>query len=350
MPKETSSAASATARRSSRAAAGVLLAAAALFAHGGNAWAEPPAPSAWSNEPIKPLPALPVLDARKVALGQQLFEDRRLSSNNAQACISCHDIHTNGATGKTKDVGPFGQPMLRNTPTIFNSALNFRQFWDGHLATQHAAISEVVQNPVVMRSTWHEVLGKLRSDHVVVDKFTAIYPDGVQQNNVMDAMATFMKTLQTPNARIDRYLAGENSALTPDERLGYQLFKSYGCVACHQGANIGGNMFQVMGVLGNRGLYFTKDGALVTDLGRYAVTKQEADKFVFRVPSLRNVAVTPPYFHDGSASTLPEAVHAMFEYQLGRKPSPQDLELIVKFLGALTGEYQGHPLKAPESR
>jgi cytochrome c peroxidase len=153
----------------------------------------------------------------------------------------------------------------------------------------------------------------------------------------------FSRPTSTPGARLDKYLKGDRGALSVDELRGYQLFKAYGCAACHQGVNVGGNMFQTFGVMGD---YFKKRGNITdADLGRYNVTRHEGDRHVFKVPSLRNVALTAPYFHDGSARTLGDAVDVMFTYQLGRPASPQDKELIVKFLHTLTGEYRGRPLE-----
>jgi len=334
--------------RKVRTAAVSLFVAAGVLAWQSNCLAAGAEMAPVADEPIRPLPAAPKLDPFKVSLGAQLFNDRRLSANNAMSCAVCHDLQSNGATNRAKDTGSFGQSMRRNTPTIFNSSLNFRQFWDGRTATQEGLITEVLLNPLVMRSTWADVLAKLRGDAALAKKFRSSYPDGVQQANVIDALSVYIQSLRTPNARIDRYLQGDITALSSDEVRGYQLFKGYGCVACHQGANIGGNMFQVLGVVGKRGEYFERHGSGTPDLGRFSISKEESDKFVFRVPSLRNVAVTPPYFHDGSAKTLPDAVRVMFEYQLGRKPSEQDVDLVVKFLNTLTGEYQGRPLRSQE--
>ena len=295
-------------------------------------------PAAWGqmlDEPIKPLPAKLNLDARKVNLGKSLFHDKRLSKDNSLSCASCHDIAAGGVDGKQFAVGIKGQVGPINTPTVLNSGLNFRQFWDGRAATLEEQAAGPVHNPGEMGSNWNEVIGKLSQDKAFVDQFKVAYPDGLKGKNIQDAIATFEKSLNTPS-RFDRYLLGEGMALQEDEKQGYQLFKNYGCVACHQGQGVGGNMYQTFGVLGN---YF-KDKGKVTDadLGRYAVTKNEADRHVFKVPSLRNVELTAPYFHDGSAKTLDEAVEVMFRYQLGRSAPAADKALIVKFLKTLTGE------------
>lgn len=174
--------------------------------------------------------------------------------------------------------------------------------------------------------------------------FKDAYPDGLQAKNIQDAIAAFERSLITPNARFDKYLRGDQTALSADELQGYRLFKQYGCIACHQGINVGGNMFQQFGIMGD---YFKQRGNLTeADLGRFKVTNNPADKHFFKVPSLRNIALTAPYFHDGSARTLNDAVDVMFKYQLGRSAPAQDKELIIQFLHTLTGELHGKPLDA----
>jgi cytochrome c peroxidase len=299
--------------------------------------------AAQADEPIKPIPPIAGIDARKAALGDRLFHDKRLSKDNTLACASCHDLATGGVDRQVSSTGINGAKGPINAPTVFNSALNFRQFWDGRAASLEEQAAGPVHNPLEMGSNWTEVLGKLSQDTELVAQMRAAYPDGLQPKNIQDAIATFERTLNTPNARFDKYLRGDKSAISADELRGYQLFKNYGCVACHQGVNVGGNMFQSFGVMGD---YFAKRGKVgAADLGRYNVTKNEADKHVFKVPSLRNIALTAPYFHDGSAASLPEAVDVMFRFQLGRPASPQDKELIVKFLHTLTGEYKGRSLE-----
>ena len=194
----------------------------------------------------------------------------------------------------------------RNTPTIFNVGLNAAFNWDGIANTLEAHAEIVLLNPRLMNTTWPELLAKLQADADYVTSFNTAYPEGLTRANVLDALASFERSLLTPNARFDRYLRGEQHALTEPEQQGYRLFKSYGCVACHQGINIGGNMYQKFGVFAEAGGE-ESPGAGV-DLGRYAVTKVPRDREVFRVPSLRNVAVTAPYFHDGRAPTLEDAV------------------------------------------
>ena len=296
------------------------------------------------DEPIKPLPVELKLDPNKVELGDRLFHDKRLSRDNSTSCSSCHALTTGGTDRAEFSTGIGGARGEINAPTVFNSGFNFRQFWDGRASSLDEQIEGPVHNPKEMGTNWAEVIAKLSRDDALVSKFKVAYPNGIQIKNIKDAIATFERSLVTPNARFDKFLRGDKTALSGDEQKGYQLFKNYGCVACHQGVNVGGNMFQVFGVMGD---YFARRGNVTpADLGRFNVTKQENDRYVFKVPSLRNVAVTAPYFHDGSAKTLSEAVDVMFMFQLGRPAPEADKALIVKFLRTLTGEYKGTPLGA----
>ena len=294
------------------------------------------------DEPLKPLPAVPEQNPLQVELGRRLFNEPRLSVNNSLSCASCHRLEIGGADDKALSLGFQGDPLTINTPSVFNASLNFRQFWNGRADTLETQAHEVVQSPSEMGSHWEHVVQTLAADPTYNSAFTKAYPDGVTMNNVQNALATYERTLLSANSRFDQYLSGNTEILTLDEKYGYQRFKDYGCIACHQGVNIGGNMFQKFGVMGD---YFQVRGnPTEADLGRYLVTKAEEDRNVFKVPSLRNVAVTAPYFHDGSAKTLEEAVDVMFKFQLGRVPSDKDKDLIIKFLKTLTGEWGGKPL------
>lgn len=294
------------------------------------------------DEPLKPLPAAPRQDPLRVELGRQLFNEPRLSVNGSLSCASCHQLAKGGADNKTFSIGFAGIPVAMNTPSVFNASLNFRQFWNGRADTLEAQIHEVVQSPSEMGSNWEHVVQTLSADPAYQASFTNAYPDGVTLHNVQNALATYERTLLSTHSRFDQYLLGDTDILTREEKYGYQRFKEYGCIACHQGVNIGGNMFQKFGVMGD--YYKVRGQAVESDLGRYLVTRDEEDRNVFKVPSLRNVAVTAPYFHDGSASTLEDAVDVMFKFQLGRIPSSQDKTLIIKFLKTLTGEWEGKPL------
>jgi cytochrome c peroxidase len=289
------------------------------------------------EEPLKPLPATLRQDPARVRIGQQLFKDPRLSANDKVSCSSCHDLTRAGVDNRDHSAGFTGQPTAVNTPTVFNAALNFKQFWNGRADSLEAQIDAVVQNPVEMGSRWPDVIAKLSAVPAYRTAFAAAYPDGLTKRNVQDALASFERTLLTPS-RFDAFLNGKPDALSDLEKRGYAKFKQYGCTSCHQGVNVGGNMFQRFGVMGD---YFADRGRPVdADLGRYLVTRDETDRYVFKVPSLRNVARTAPYFHDGTAKTLEEAVDVMFRYQLGRNASPEDKKAIVAFLGSLTGNWQ----------
>ena len=293
------------------------------------------------DEPIKPLPATLRQDPARAELGRRLFNDVRLSANSRVSCASCHDLGKGGIDGRARSVGFTGKLTAVNAPTVFNAALNFKQFWNGRADSLEAQIDLVIQNPVEMGSKWADVVVKVSQDAHYKQAFAAAYKDGVTKANIQNAIATFERTLITPNSRFDKYLRGDRNAISEEEKAGYAKFKQYGCVACHQGVNVGGNMFQKFGVMGN---YFEKRGmSAEADLGRYLVTREEGDKHVFKVPSLRNVALTAPYFHDATAKTLEDAVDVMFKYQLGRVGSKEDKEAIIQFLKTLTGEPGGKP-------
>ena len=294
------------------------------------------------HEPIKAIPLQMGLNASKVALGEALFSDPRLSHDNTISCASCHDFRKGGADGRPHALGIHQTEGTINVPTVFNSGLNFKQFWDGRAGTLEEQIDGPVQARDEMGSTWEEVVGKLRAAPQYLSAFQEIFADGVQPANIKTAIAEFERSLTTPNSRFDRFLRGEDTVLTADEKEGYGKFKAFGCASCHQGVNVGGNMFETLGAMAD---YFGERGHVTkADYGRFNVTGREEDRFVFKVASLRNVALTAPYFHDGSAQTLEDAVQAMGKYQLGQALSAVDVDQIVKFLRTLTGEYGGKPL------
>ena len=297
-----------------------------------------PGDRARAAEPIKPIPDEIEVHAEKVALGGALFHDPRLSRDDTVSCASCHDLRSGGDDGRKVSVGVEGQDGLINSPTVFNVGLNFKQFWDGRAGTLEQQIDDPVQSPLEMGSLWPDVVAKLYQDRDYPQRFKALYPGGISRDSIRNAIAEFMRSLTTPNGRFDRWLKGDEGALDRMEKHGYALFKYYGCVSCHQGANVGGNMFQVFGVLNE---YFRKRGNITeADLGRYNVTGNPADRHAFKVPSLRMAAHTAPYLHDGSAATLRDAVDAMFEFQLGRDAPDEDKEAIVAFIKTLAGEFK----------
>jgi cytochrome c peroxidase len=295
-----------------------------------------PVPASRLDEPLSPLRVPTDLDQRKVALGRQLFHDPRLSRDNSISCASCHDLARGGVDRLPRSIGVGGQKGEVNAPTVYNSSLNFRQFWDGRASTLEEQAGGPVENPKEMAAKWPDVIAKLQTDAQMVAQFREIYKSDPTAETAQNAIAEFERSLITPS-RMDRWLLGEANALSNQELEGYRLFRRHGCVACHQGENVGGNLFQRFGVMQD---YFA--GRTVDDndpdLGRYRVTKRDEDRFVFKVPSLRNVALTPPYFHDASAATLEDAVTTMGRYQLGVDLPVEDVQAIVRFLHTLTGE------------
>lgn len=292
------------------------------------------------GEPILPLPLEVTWNVDKARLGARLFHDHRLSAAQTTACASCHLANKGRADGLMHSVRYDGTPTPVNTPTLFNVAYNFKLFWNGRADRLLQQIEQDQSTGI----KWDILPARLSADPDYAKSFAQLYPQaGISVSSIRDAIIHYERSLVTPNARFDRYLRGDRHALTAPELHGYQLFKSYGCVACHQGVNVGGNLFQRLGIMGD---YYADHGITPSkaDLGRYALTRREEDKFVFRVPSLRNVALTAPYLHDGSAPTLDDAVSDMARYQLGRTLPEADKADIIAFLKTLTGEYRGQPL------
>lgn len=287
------------------------------------------------NEPLQPVVRPRNLTHEKVLLGRALFNDRRLSSDGDVACSSCHDLDDGGADRRSHPVGGDVSRGLINTLTVFNSANNFRWYWDGRATTLEAQVDESITSMTELGANWTSVLHTLESIPEYKSAFASLYPDaGINRQNVVDVFADFERSLVTPDSPFDRFLLGDKTALNSEEKKGYQLFKTYGCIACHQGGNVGGNMFQLFGVMGD--FFAGRTLSTEIDLGRFNVTGKEDDKHRFRVPSLRNVALTAPYFHDGSAETLEQAVMVMANYQLGRPIPIEDARLIVAFLRSLS--------------
>src|SRR5271169_5069819 len=272
------------------------------------------------QEPITPVPPAPIQNPQRVALGDRLFHDTRLSQDNTRSCNSCHDTQTNGASANGHDLTPDGQPIALNTPTVFNAALNFRLNWEGNFRTLEAQAEFALKRPEGLGASVDDILKRLKADPRIEHQFDEVYGHGPDRASVLDAIAIYERSLVTPGSRFDRWLQGDARALSAEEQRGYQLFKSLGCVSCHQGVNIGGNLFQRHGIF-----------------HPLASPKPE----VLRVPSLRNVATTPPYFHDGSAPTLRKAVRKMAFAQLDERLSDEEVEAIVAFLNTLTGTYRG---------
>lgn len=302
-----------------------------------------PRPTAPAESALAPLPDPdPALDMRRVTLGRQLFHDTRLSGDETLSCASCHSLDHGGAEPRATSTGIRGQIGPINAPTVLNAGLNFVQFWDGRAPDLAAQAAGPVANPIEMGATWEQVVTRLSADEALRAEMTAIYGEsGVTQENVTNAIAEYERSLLTPS-RFDQFLRGEQSALTEDERRGHELFTTIGCTSCHRGPNLGGTMYQRMGLV--RRTYFEDRGTPITDAdrGRFNVTHQESDMHLFKVPTLRNVALTAPYLHDGSQQTLEDVVRVMGRYQLGRELDADQVRLLVAFLSSLTGELPAH--------
>lgn len=275
------------------------------------------------EDAFRPLPPAPALNPSRVSLGRDLFHDTRLSGDGTVSCASCHNVADNGASHRMRDQLRGRAQATFNTPTVFNAALNFRLNWQGGFRTleEHALAS--LRNPAVMRADPDAVLARLRAHAATRTAFRRAYGRDPDEASLLDALASYQRTLLTTDSRFDRWLQGDDSALDARELRGYRSFVAVGCVSCHQGVNVGGNLFQRSGVF---------EPAAERAMGR------------LRVPSLRNVAATAPYFHDGSAATLPEAVDAMARAQLGTALKARDIEEITAFLHTLSGRRDGRLL------
>lgn len=282
----------------------------------------------FASEPIIPLPQVVSVDMKKVRLGKALFFDPILSQDGTVSCSTCHHLEEGGDDGLQFSFGIKGQKGIINTPTVYNAVFNFRQFWDGRAKDLHEQAEGPIINPIEMGNDFETIIATLKQSNYV-RSFELNYEDGVTKANILDTIAEFEKTLITPDAPFDRYLRGDKAAISLEVKEGYALFKSKGCIACHHGMNVGGNLYNKFGVM---------ESTNSADLGRFNVTNNEQDKYFFKVPSLRNVAHTAPYFHDGRSKTLADAVRVMAKYQLGRTLSEQDVDKIVLFLHSLSGE------------
>lgn len=295
----------------------------------------------WSNETVRPVQDSVPVDVRKVILGKMLFHDVRLSADNTVSCSSCHGLDTGGVDNKAFSEGVGGQLGGVNAPTVYNALYNFVQFWDGRAATLADQAAGPPLNPVEMAcKSFDEICEKLKADEAFNKAFTEVYPDGINQANLTDAIQEFERTLLTPNSRFDKYLKGDQTAMNAEEVAGYDLFKKYNCATCHVGENMGGQSYELMGIKHD---YFADRGTELTveDNGRFKETKDERDRHRFKVPGLRNVALTAPYYHDATQATLEDAVISMAKYEVGVDLSQQEVKQIVAFLKTLTGEYQG---------
>jgi cytochrome c peroxidase len=272
-----------------------------------------------SEELITPIPIETIFNKDKVILGKTLFLDTRLSKDNTISCASCHILEDGGDDNLPVSIGIDGKKGSLNAPTVYNSKFNFVQFWDGRAKDLKEQASGPIHNPIEMDANFPMIIAKLKKDPKYISLFGKVYKDGITSNNIIDAIVAFEETLTTPNSRFDRYLKKENT-LSKEEIAGYKLFKEYGCISCHNGVNMGGNVFQKIGIMSP---FRSKNGTVVHSL---------------KVPTLRNISKTAPYLHDGSIKNLSDAVKIMFSLQLGVEASKKEIDLIVSFLKTLDGE------------
>ena len=295
-------------------------------------------------EPVRPIDTQVDVDMEKVALGFALFHDTRLSVDNTVSCATCHALETAGVDNHQYSHGVDDQLGGVNAPTVYNAVYNFVQFWDGRAKTLADQAAGPPLNPIEMASpSFDHIIAKLKADNAFVKDFTKVYPDGITEANITDEIEEFERTLITPNSRFDKWLRGDDSAITADELAGYELFKKYDCATCHVGPNLGGQSYELMGL---RKHYFADRGMELTneDNGRYKETQLERDRHRFKVPGLRNIEHTWPYYHDGTRHTLDEAIYDMGLYQTGVEMTASEVDKIEAFLLTLTGEYQGAPI------
>jgi cytochrome c peroxidase len=306
-----------------------------------------------ANQLFKPLPkeqAHPKypLSAAEAKLGKMLFHDTRLSKSNTISCNSCHNLTTFGVDNNPVSVGHGWKTGARNSPTVFNAASHFVQFWDGRASDVEEQAKGPVLNPVEMASPHAEfVVDRLKEIPAYVDLFAAAFPNDptpLSYDNMARAIGAFERGLMTPG-RFDRFLQGDVEALSAEEKQGLRTFVEAGCTSCHLGANLGGNMYQKFGLV--KGPYWEYTGGVSRDEGRFEVTGKESDRYVFKVPGLRNINRTYPYFHDGSVWNLDEAVRVMALTQLNKDLSDAQTQSIVAFLNSLEGEIPSDALVLP---
>lgn len=283
----------------------------------------------------------PLISKKKLALGKQLFHDTKLSGDGSVSCATCHALSKGGVDHLKVSTGIKDQKGPINAPSVYNSAQNFVQFWDGRAASLEEQAAGPVANPLEMGGAWPAVIEKIAADADYAAKFAEYYRGEISKETITSAVADFERSLATPDAPFDKYLNGDKAAISDDAKRGFVLFNETGCTSCHTGSYFGSESFQKLA-----DNYFTARGGAVThaDNGRFNVTGDEADRHVFKIPMLRNVAVTFPYFHDGSVSDLEEAVKIMARHQLGTELKDSEAAAIAAFLKSLTGEYEGVPL------
>ena len=301
-------------------------------------------------EPVRPIDKVLEYDAAKAALGYALYHDTRLSVDNTVSCATCHELQNAGVDNHQYSHGVNDQLGGVNAPTVYNAVYNFVQFWDGRAKTLAEQAAGPPLNPVEMASeSFDQIIAKLKADRKFAKAFAEVYPDGLTEANITDAIEQFERTLITPDSPFDKWLRGDDDAITAEQLEGYELFKKYDCATCHAGKNLGGLTYELMGL---RRHYFAERGLELTneDNGRFKETGVERDRHRFKVPGLRNIEHTWPYYHDGTRETLEEAVRDMGLYQSGVNLSDYEVASITSFLKTLTGEYNGVPITTTNSR
>lgn len=294
------------------------------------------------SEPLCPLPDSSRIHEPWAALGELLFREPALSGDSKVACSDCHLSGHGLADEKPLSHAPHRKKSTVNSPTLYNVVYSYRLTWGARYDSLEEHLDDLMKNPDIMASSWETASAHLKEVAPYRDRFRDVFPDGVTAANVRTALLEYERSLVTPDAPFDEYLAGREHAISEEAERGYRLFKTYGCASCHQGCGVGGNMVERLGVLGD---YFADRGGIrAGDEGLFRKTNNERDRHVFRVPSLRNVALTAPYFHDGSARTLEDAIGQMARYQLGRELERDDTRSIAEFLRTLTGRHRGQPL------
>ena len=302
---------------------------------------------------FKPLPKEAVnpgnpVTPEKVALGKALYFDNRLSMHNTESCNTCHNVATYGVDNNATSKGDLGKNGNRNSPTTFNAALHFVQFWDGRMKDVEEQAGGPMMNPVEMNMPAEkEVVARLSKLDGYKKMFASAYPDEknpITFGNVTKSIAAFERTLLTPS-KFDNYLNGDATALNDQEKKGLHAFMTTGCTNCHSGPLMGATMFQKFPLIGTD--YKTLTGSVIDDKGRMEVTKNEADKYVFKVPSLRNAEKTYPYFHDGSVKELNKTIVIMAKLQLGRDLTPEQTTDIASFIKTLSSDIPAEVKQAP---
>jgi len=295
-------------------------------------------------EPIRPIPDSIPVNAEKTALGKDMYNDTRISLDNTVSCATCHILSEGGAdhADERTSEGIYGQKGGVNSPTVYNAVFQIRQFWNGRAANLAEQAGQPPVNPVEMgEQTWEMIVGRLREDKDLAARFEKLYPgEGLTEATVCDAIAEYEKTLLTPDSPFDRYLKGDKSALTQEQLDGYKAFRESDCASCHSGILVGGASFEYLGIV-DESYFDSRDKSIPyvsDDDGLKGFTLKERDLHRFKVPTLRNVALTPPYFHDGTIQTLEEATEAMMKYQTGTKADAATIASIVTFLETLNGE------------